>query len=64
MFYVSGDPDFPAEKYVYERDEISFGPQIPSVSSHIAAVDLNDIYVSVVRLDLYTLHVFMYLCHG
>ncbi|KDR09688.1 gamma-glutamyltransferase 7-like isoform X2 [Zootermopsis nevadensis] len=45
---IWGDPNFLAQKYEYERGEVNFGSLTQSASSHVAAVDLNDIYVSVV----------------
>jgi gamma-glutamyltranspeptidase len=47
---VWGDPDFSAEKYEhnYDGSEITSGKLMQPVGSHVAAVDLNDIYVSVV----------------
>jgi hypothetical protein len=48
-FCVSGDPNFQDEEYDNDRGKISLGKLAQSVGSHVAAVDLDDIYVSVVR---------------
>lgn len=47
---IWGDPNFSAEKYEHDYDggEMTSGKLTQSVGSHVAAVDLNDIYVSVV----------------
>jgi hypothetical protein len=48
-FFVSGDPNFQGEAYENDGGKISLGKLTQSVGSHVAAVDSNDIYVSVVR---------------
>jgi hypothetical protein len=50
-FCVAGDPNFNTEKYeqAYDGGELTSGKLTQPVGSHVAAVDLNDIYVSVVR---------------
>ncbi|XP_023719725.1 glutathione hydrolase 7 isoform X3 [Cryptotermes secundus] len=45
---IWGDPNFQDEEYDNDRGKVSLGKLTQSVGSHVAAVDLNDIYVSVV----------------
>jgi hypothetical protein len=50
-FCFSGDPNFQGGDYENDGGKISLGKLTQSVGSHVAAVDLNDIYVSVVRYN-------------